>query len=261
MKALGILFFTLIGATTFAQNLKSSVGCDMNLQVVSEEGTNGLGVTYDENAQRYYTAFAGNATYPLEAFNSKGEFLFTTELGIDARGFWYNSSKKSLEGIGYGNKDTYSVPINANLGSSTSAATSVTETDSYGMETQQVGVYCGSKGIMFVQNGEAHFFKKLGKSAKVVSLKLNSSEEALNQISPIYTGVKGKEIGLFNAELMTVEFYSASNGVFAGSVSLNYDSCSAEIDAPYSFRVAYANKRVWVYDTFSRNWLGFSVWN
>src|SRR6218665_327241 len=139
MKALTILFLTFIGTAAFAQNLKSSVGCDMNLQIVSEDGTNGLGVTYDEKAQRYYTAYAGNQIYPLEAFNAKGDFIFTTQLGVDARGFWYNSSTKCLEGIGYGNKDSYSIPVNANLGNSTSAATSISETDSYGMETQQVG--------------------------------------------------------------------------------------------------------------------------
>ncbi len=261
MKTLGTIFLMFFGTATFAQSLKSSVDCDMSLQIVSEEGNNGLGVTFDEKGQRYYTAFAGNSTYPLEAFNVLGNYVYTTELGIDARGFWYNPSKKCLEGIGYGNKDAYSIAITPSLGTTAVAPTIITETETYGMETQQVGAYCGKKGILFVQGGSAHFFKKPGKKAKVVSLNLNSSQDALNMISPIYTGVKGKEIGLFNSESMTMEFYSASNGAFAGTVNLNYYSCVEELDVPYSFRVSYANNRVWIYDTYSRSWLGFSVWN
>ena len=261
MKALGILILTFISAAAFAQDLKSSVGCDISLQIVSENGTNALGVTYDETSNRYYTAFAGNKIYPLEAFTANGEFIFTTELGIDARGFWFNSKSKCLEGLGYENMNKYSIPVNTLSGNATSAQLTIAETNSYGLEAQQVGVKCGKKEIMFVQNGSAYFFKKPLSKGKIVSLKLNSSSDVLNQISPIYTGVKGKEIGLFNAEEMSVEFYSASNGAYSGKVRLDYSACSDEIDSPYSFRFAYANNKVWVYDTYSRSWLGFSIWN
>ena len=254
------LFVILCATQLSAQTLKSTVGCDLTLNIQSNSGTNGLGIVFSEKTNSYYTAFAGNKVYPLEGFSAKGEHLFSVELGMDARGFWYNSSKNTLEGIGYGNKDSYSIPLSANLGQYEVAPISSVETESYGMGEQQVGVNAGSKGIMFVENNTAYFFKKIGKS-KSVSLSLESSSDNLNQVSPIYTGVKGKEIGIYNFDTQSMEFYSASNGKFAGSVVLEYESCSEEIDQPYSFRVAYTNNRVWLYDTFSRSWIGFSIWN
>lgn len=262
MKTVSILLFVLVTNTLgYSQSLKSASSCDLNLEIIADNGTNALGICFDEKQQRYYTAFAGNAEYPLEAFTSTGEFLFTTELGMDARGFWFNTKKNTLEGIGYGNKDSYSIPVDALLGTTVTATITTKETNSYGMGEQQVGVSAGKRGIMFVENGKAYFFKKLGAKAKIITLNLASSGESLNQISPIYTGVSGKEIGLFNWETYSIEFYSAKDGSFSGAVELDYASCLEEIDSPYSFRVAYANNKVWLYDTYSRSWLGFSIWN
>jgi len=255
MKQLLFIATLLFAGISNAQNLKTKAVCDQTLAIQSESGTNGLGVVFDSKERIYYTAFAGNMSYPLEAFTESGTLKYSAELGVDARGFWYNPTTKKLEGFSYDNGGMFQVTL---VGGA--ASTTLDADKTYGEDSQAVGVYCDKlKSVMFVSDGEARFYKKPGGKAKVVTLTM-ANADALNMRGPIYTGVKGKEIGLLNYETMEVEFYSASSGKKAGSVLLDTEACVSEIDVPYSFRVAYANGKVWVFDTDSRQWLGFSIW-
>lgn len=261
MKTTSILLFVLSTTLGFGQTLRSVSSCDMTLEIVSEDGTNALGVCFDEAKQRYYTAFAGNESYPMEAFDANGEFIFTTQLGFDARGLWYNSKKQALEGIAYEHKYTFTIPVSDIIMNSSMPIGTTTTIPNPGLGGQQVAASVDKKKMVFVENGTAYFFKKSGKKLNSVVLNLASAGESLNQISPIYTGITGKEIGLYNWETSSLEFYSAKDGSFSGAIELDYTSCEEEIDVPYSFRVSYANNKVWLYDTYSRSWLGFSIWN
>lgn len=262
MKKLFIGIALFYGLSTHAQTLKSSADCSMSLVVSSYDGNNGLGVTYNPSKKEYYTAFAGNESYPLEGYNAAGELLFSTTLGVDARGFWYNTKSKKIEGFGYANSGWYTIALTGK-GSDIQTATSYDNNENtFGLGEQCVGSYMEKeKSVFFVENQTAYVFEKQGEPAtKQVALQYRTDAGYLNEISPIYTGVKGKEIGLLNYETMTMEFYSITSGNFTGSVELNYGNCQEEIDFPYSFRVSYANKKVWIYDTYSRSWLGFDIW-
>ncbi len=256
MKQLLLLTGLLFVGIGNAQSLKTTAICDQTLAIQSESGTNGLGVTYDAQNKIYYTAFAGNMSYPLEAFTESGTLKYSTELGVDARGFWYNPTTKKLEGFSYDNGGSYQTTVTGGV-----ASTTLDVGKTYGEDAQAVGVYCDKlKSVMFVSNGEAIFYKKPGGKAKIVKLSMPSAE-SLNANGPMYTGVKGKEIGLLNFETMEVELFSASSGKKTGTVALETEACVSEIDVPYSFRVSYANGKVWIFDTDSRQWLGFSIWN
>lgn len=255
MKQLLLITGLLFVGIGNAQMLKTKATCDLTLAIESTSGTNGLGVVFNAKDKVYYTAFAGNMSYPLEVFSESGTLKYSTELGVDARGLWYNASSKKLEGFTYDNGGWFQVTLTGNT-----ASTAVDSEKTYGEESQAVGVYCDKlKSVMFVSDGEARFYKKPGGKAKVLTMTM-ANADALNLRGPMYTGVKGKEIGLLNYETMEVELYSASTGKKTGSVVLDTEACVSEIDVPYSFRVSYANGKVWVFDTDSRQWLGFSIW-
>ena len=87
--ASALMLFTL---SVSAQPL-SNPQTDLVLEISSEDGNNGIAVTYNPEKDLYYAAFGGNENYPLEVFTSSGKNVYSKEIGFDARGLAYD--KKS----------------------------------------------------------------------------------------------------------------------------------------------------------------------
>ena len=252
-----VLFIGLaLGMNTIAQQPLSQANCDITLAIQADNGTNGVAVAYNPTSQLYYTAFAGNSVYPLEIFDASGKFISTQEIGYDARGLWYNPSTKSLEGITYDNKGSFSLLLNADGGISGAKESAF----SYGMEGQTVAGYSEKKKmLLFVEGTTAYFFKPGKAKYKSVYLTWNDPGIELNTNGPIYTGVKNYEIGLFEASTMTVHLFNGKTGKETGSVKLNTGMCGELGESPSYFRVSYCNNHVFLFDTESREWTGYKI--
>jgi hypothetical protein len=253
-----ILFIAVAAASLHAgaQTPFSTSNCDITLTVGGESGTNGVAVAYNPSANLYYSVFAGNTAYPLEVHNPAGASLATHEAGYDVRGMWYNPEKKCLEGIAYDNAGSFEVVLNAD---GTIAGTKALAF-SYGMGSQTVATYAEKKkSVLFIEDRTAYFFKpgKL-KSTKVV-LEPTDPGVMLNTNGPIYTGVKNYEIGVLEAETMSVHLFNLK-GKETGTVKLNTDGCNGGIgDTPDYFRVSWCNGRVFIFDTVARTWTGYKL--
>src|SRR5687767_13108750 len=71
---------------------------EFSYYVRGEGGGNGLTVSYNPVTKYYYCVQAGNAEFPLEVFNEKGEHIFATNAKQDCRGWWFNPKKSYFEG-------------------------------------------------------------------------------------------------------------------------------------------------------------------
>lgn len=253
----GVLFIGLIiGMNAFGQTPVSLANCDLTLAIEESGGTNGVAVAFNPASNLYYTAFAGNSVYPLEIFDASGKFISSQEIGYDARGLWYNPATKSLEGIMYDNMGSFSLKLNIDGGISGATEKSF----SYGMEGQTVGGFSDKKKmILFVEGLTAYMFKPGKTKSKTVVLTPTNPNAELNTNGPIFTGVKNYEIGLFEAETMTVHLFSSSSGKETASVKLASGSCDEVENLPTFFRVSYCNERVFLFDTESRQWTGYKI--
>lgn len=251
------LIFIALSAVTgiSAQKPLSTSNCDITLTVQGDDGTNGVAVAYNPDKQLYYGVFAGNSLFPLEVYSSTGTPIATQEAGFDVRGMWYNPGKKCLEGISYDNNGGFEITLGTDGQITGSRATAF----SYGMNGQTVAVYAEKKkSVMFIEESTVYFFKPGKLKSKTLSLEIPSGV-SLNTNGPVYTGVKNYEIGLFEAETMTVHLFSASTGKETGKVKLNAGSCTAVTNAPDYFRVSYCNDRVFLFDTDTRTWTGYKL--
>lgn len=256
MKKLILFVGLVLSVQAMAQKPLSRSNCDITLAIQAENGTNGVAVAYNPTTQLYYTAFAGNSVYPLEIFDASGKFISTQEIGYDSRGLWYNPSSKKLEGISYDNAGTFSISLNMDGG--ISGATE--EAFSYGMDGQTVAAYSDKKKMLvFVEGSTAYFFKPGKTKSKMVILSPNDPNAELNTNGPIYTGVKNYEIGLFEASTMTVHLFNGSSGKETASVKLTPGTCGELGVVPSYFRVSYANNRVFLFDTDTRQWTGYKL--
>lgn len=253
----GVLFIgLLVGMNALGQTPVSRANCDLTLAIEESGGTNGVAVAYNPASNLYYTAFAGNSVYPLEIFDASGKFISSQEIGYDARGLWYNPATKSLEGIMYDNMGSFSMKLNTDGGISNSTE----KPFSYGMEGQTVGSFNEKKKmILFVEGTTAYMFKPGKTKSKTVTLSPANANADLNTNGPIFTGVKNYEIGLFEAETMTVHLFSASSGKETASVKLSGGTCGEIGNPPTYFRVSYCNQRVFLFDTESRQWTGYKI--
>ena len=241
-----------------SQNLLGTAKEAMSLEIVGTSGTNAVAVTYNPKTALYYTVFAGNNVYPLEVFSKSGEFISTQEAGFDSRGMWYNKKTNSLEGVSYPDSQEHSIKLTSSgqLGQLTNG------TVLYKEETNAVAAYNEkSKKVLFVtSDGEVKLYKKGSTTATSIRL-LIENQQNYNFKAPIYTNVKGKELGLFNHETLRVDFFNLKTGAMSGSVKINLYDSNTSFEIPAAFRVSYANNMVWVYNAGDRVWYGYQIWD
>lgn len=258
-KNISLIFLLFVVGSGFAQTLLSSATCSIQLVIESYDGNNGVAVAYNPLSKNYYAVYAGNAQFALETFRENGEFVATQDVGFDVRGMWFNEKNKQLEGITYSNNGTFSMEI-SNSGMIGQGKSNVFD---YGQPANSVMTFNQKQSsVLYVsESGTATIYKLGKKKSKEVNLQLGSNADEFNLNGPIYTSVKGKEIGLLNWKENTVYFFDQKSGKNTGKVSLQIATCSNGMNAPTYFCVSYCNDKVWLYDKESRTWFGFDIWS
>lgn len=237
-------------STTFAQNSYTAKK-SITLGFSSDDGTNACAVAWNPARKIYYSVIAGNETFPLEAFSEKGDYLTGGYAGFDARSLWYNATTGKLEGNGAGDIGLFSCDLGGDgkPGEVKNVFTGQNQPD-----FQSVGAFDGKKLIYYLFEGKIYTYKHSnGKASKSFDLKnCPSGVESLNTTTVVYTGRKGEELGVLDFNSAKVYLFDAK-GKFKATILLPEDSI-----VPDMFRFSFANDRIWLYDTDSRNWTGYT---
>lgn len=280
MKKLLLCLMAFLSLTSLRTNAQDrELKKVISLEMPGEDGSNGAGIAYDPVAKKYFAAFAGNMTYPLAVFDSKGKLLSDASLTTmaDVRGLWYNPNTKKICGNAYDDGGWFCYV-----------------TDKSGMPTdikivkeglnqpsaQSVGVYdAKGKKILFLnQEGLEAYDESTGEQTGTIKLHIgyaNAKEEkesngndahdadepdaesarktnSYNMATAVFTGIPGKEIGLLNIDQNRVELYNIKTGYRVQSLKLPAD---AVIEANFNF--AYANGICWLFNKDMRTWVGY----
>lgn len=247
--------FTTLLLLLFAAVSVSRVSAQQVFELVTqgESGSNGAAVAWHPGKKLYYAVFAGNPAFPLEVFDAKGNHKFESEAGFDVRGLWYNPKTDELQGNGYGDAGWFTISLDAS--GEPIGGQSVIEGQNQ-PDPQSVGALNPAKGeVLFYNDGVVTLYSSKGKYAKGISLDLpNDLLETVNYTSMIYTGVKKKEIGLYEPDSRTIYFFDLKKGKANGNFRL-----PASAPQPSAFNFSYANGRVWLFDQDNRTWKGYKI--
>lgn len=242
-----------VSAVSFSQ-LIDHPKASLTLKIEQSSGTNGAAVAYNPVSELYYCVMAGNASYPLEVFDKNGNGVYQTNAGVDMRGIWWNPKTKTLEGNGYGESGIVSFAMDENDYPSLGIQTVFPGGD-HQADAQSVGTFDSKKNlIMYYNQGVLYSYKRSnGQLAKKTILN-NPSENNTNAYTVVYTGVKKMEVGLLDYTNNKVLLFNSKTGHQTATIHLPNSATTN-----HAFRFSYANKYVLLYDTDSRSWTGYKI--
>ncbi len=236
-------------------NLKSSASSSIRIQMLAESGSNAASIVWNPENKKYYAIMAGNESFPIEVFDSRGNSLFHSLAKTDVRGLWFNPSTNSIEGNAYSEKGwfTYSLTPDGNPNDLITLREGMNQTGE-----NCSGSFDPQKKIIYFYDGGDEvqgFSRKNGKIKSKITLKGSPvSYEDYNSTTVVFTGCKGKELALLNYEQSEVHLYSIK-GKYAGLVSLETDGLTVED----RFNFSYTNNTIFLFDTYSKVWTGFKI--
>lgn len=228
---------------------------DLVLVISSEEGNNGIAVTYNEDKDLYYAAFGGNEFYPLEVFTSSGKNVYSEKIGFDARGLAYDKKTNCLYGNAYDDGGYFKIFLN-DAGLPTGQMENIF-TGMHQPTDQSGGFFDMKKKLVYFRNDATIYTYKFktGTSVKQFDLTGISSREIENCVEYviIYTGKKGYEFILVNYLSPKIYFFN-KKGEYVSNVHIDYSDYMHDF-----FNLSYANDRLWIYSKDNRKWTGFKI--
>lgn len=222
----------------------------ITLYIKQSSGSNGTGVAYNANKKLYYTAFAGNASFPLEVFDESGTNVKQGKTKFDVRGFWYNPKQNKLEG------NAYSGGLNfIDLDYSGYPSDQSTTMSCKQPSNNSAGAYDFKKNeVLFYNNGKiSRYSRSSGYYISNFDLSLPVASTKLNSTSVIYTGESNKEIGVLNYSDKKVYLFNYS-GKHTFTINLPSSAITKSM-----FNFAYTNGYIWLFDSYTRSWSAFST--
>ncbi len=241
----------------------------LRLKMPDGDGTNGAAVAWHPDLEMYFSAFAGNSTYPMAVFNKKGERISAVDIetGFDPRGFWFDTQKSQVWGNGYDDYGWYRLDVSKRPAAP--EAMSIVD----GMvqpEANSVGVYDPvEKGVAFfdAENTELRVYdvdkfeeKSLIPLHPGITDPKAAAEHALGPIPEGYNattalslGGRKTAFGLFHVGDRQLECYDRATGMLTEVWKLP----EVKFDLPDRFNMAYANGMLFLFDIGSRTWVGY----
>lgn len=265
---LTILLLTFTFSSLLAQPAKPLKQV-MKLQMPEEGGSNGGSVVWHPLQKKYYAAMAGNASYPLSVFDSKGKILSDETIAtmFDVRGLWYNANNKSIEGNAYdsggwvGYKlDAKGIPeevVQLKEGINQPNEHSV---GSYDAKAKKIYfLYEDSISIYNPVSGKEEKKLKINFGVKAAEKQIKKEETDSDDSflqedysnTAVFTGITGAEFGLMNIVTLQIELYS-KQGYFVRAFKLPDRAFAVN-----SFNFAYANGIWWLFNKEDRAWYGY----
>ena len=218
------------------------------LVMMSKSGNNGVAIAYHPKLKYYYAIYGGNENYPIEVFNKEGQPLHQETAKFDARGLWYNSSSKRLEGNSYGGEGLYSFSVDRE------GLPSVRVNESFGQPNEQsAGVFDGKKQVIYYDNQAEQFLfysRESGREGR--RLNLEATKPRVYNIRLGYTGLKGRELALLAPVERQIVLFDLKTGAEAEVLQL---PASAPVEEVFNFDCA--NGMYWLFDRERKIWFGY----
>lgn len=250
--ALTVLLISLISTTAFAQSPKSSVKPKLKLTFQGEAGTNGSAVAWNPSTKMYYATIAGNPEFPLEAFKKNGKPVFQSNVGIDCRGLWYNTTEEKLQLNGAGDNGYFDVKLGQSgqpMGSVKMIVSGKNQPD-----FQSVGSYDPLEGLVAFYDNGAIYTYDTESGDEVTFLKVDVADYGVyNNTSIICTGNEEYPYGLLNTAKNRVDWIGY-DGQLEGVTQLPEDAITGN-----AFWFSFANNQIFLYDVDMRTWTGYTV--
>jgi hypothetical protein len=255
------VFLSSSGLTHAQQNLKSvnlKPKAGIKLKLLSEDGRNGSAVAWVDEFEKYYTLIAGNADYPLEVFDDKGNNIQSIPAGADFRGLWYNPEYSFLEGNTYDYHDILSF--------GTDEKGLLTDEIPY-EELYELPVYnpqsvlnMDTEQNMYIwlenESGEIIFIDaETGEEGEALSIEIPTGFENINSTTVVYTGINGGEYALLNYVDKLIYLIDGTTGKESATIKLPSDAVTNQ-----AFCFSFANGQFWLFDIEKREWQGYKVY-
>lgn len=253
MRILFLVCCTWISVSVLAQTPLRSATQTMTYRIKASGGNNACGVTYNPKADIYYTFFAGNSAYPLESFDARGQNLYSSQIGIDTRSLWY--SKEGLVGYAYPKKGKFSIAL-SKFGVPGTLKETQAKDEPNEIPNEQSAPALVKKNLYYFDGTYVYVLSSSLKEKKKFQLRsIPGDKSNLNSTSLIYTGVKGYELGFYDSFEGKL-YFTDLKGNYTGTTLLPESAPAAA-----TFKFAYANKMVWLYDANERIWHAYTVFN
>lgn len=250
------LAFIGIAFPALAQDLIQYPAPTLELKMDQYGGKNGSAVVYNPVNELYYCVIAGNAEYPLETFDKTGHWVQRSDAYSDMRGMWWNPKEKALEGNCYSDGGIISVAL-----SPTGLTGSGNKVIFEGGNHQPGEHACGTfdpkkKEILYYDVGNViGYSRKDGSlSGTNIALDLPVDEGDINWSTLVFTGKKGKELGVLDYYSKKIYLFNKKDGSLTGTVNLPGSASTYE-----GFNFSYANDYVFLFDQDSRKWIGYRI--
>lgn len=241
----------------------------LTLKSSDYEQGNGAGVVWHPVQKKYYTARAGNISFPMDVFNATGKKLSKEglETMADVRGLWYSGVKKTICVNCYNDGGWAAYKLNA-AGIPTDVNVFVEGKNQ--PDENSVGAYEAAKSrVYFLQNNDIYAYNantgvkakedailNLNKGiCKAYELDEDDYEDELPEFynaTMVYTGRPNQEFGLLNVNDGQIDLFSATTGMRTKVLSL-----PEGYKIPSYFCFAYTNGMFFLFDKENQQWNGF----
>ncbi len=230
------------------------------------DGTNGAAVAWNPIEKKYYSAFAGNESFPMAVFNENGRRISDPSLTamFDVRGLWFNEETETIETNGYGESgwaayklDVNGIPEEIDLIIEEEAQSNENSCGVF-MQYEYVVVFRTEEGGLEVYDrdyGDLIGSTKINLGQTTAGSGENSSS-TLEQYNNTSIACVGDEtivrFGFLNHKKRQIELYNADTGLLTTVLKLPTE---AVVNANFNF--SYTNGIYWLFDTVSRTWTGY----
>lgn len=249
-----VLGLAALSAAPMAQVPLKTAKEAFTYSIVSQNGTNACAVTYNPGSGYYYTAFAGNAGFPLEVFDTNGKPIAQTETGVDLRSLWYDAKRNALQGLAYPQRGKFSIGLSGN-GIPVSIKEPSQKIINSIPNSQSTSTPGGKLGLLLFDGRTVYCLNpsSLKQKGSITPTNLPGDMANLNSTTVVYTGVKGYELGFYDS-FEAKMYFTDTKGRYTGSSLLPATAPDADV-----FRLAYANNLLWLYDADERIWFAYRL--
>jgi hypothetical protein len=254
------LLFTISVSQAFSQKKLEDIVLkpkkEIELKIQGKDGTNGSSVAFDPILKRYYTATAGNSSYPLDVFDKSGRFIATNTCNADIRGLFYNPEFNTIEGNTYQDHNilSFSFENNGKL-KKDNPKVELSKLEAANSNTCFNFDILNKFYIAFDKdNLSISRYNIDGKKERNLRVRLPNNAENMNYTSVVYIDIKDGAYGFLDFVKKQVILINPKSGSPLATIQLPNDAKTNN-----AFRFAYANGNIFLYDVDTRIWTGYKI--
>jgi len=227
----------------------------ISLTASQARGSMGVSVVWNSAEKRYYSAVSGGQEKLLLLYDEQGKLNHTPyHLEFDPGALWFESGGTALGSSASGIEGLYKIHLRSGL-------PAFTENVYYAIHNPVcigTGAWVSRKKEVWFYHDKTVYRFKIGRAKRVIPIALDIADfdNELNVMSMIYTGIKKREIGLYDYGQNRILLFNAKTG--RCSYTLNIKQDGHENLRPLCGDFSYANGIYWLFDRETGIWHGYN---